>query len=126
MYREYTVFWKGNPVGHAELEQQGLYWQICCRCRLPESELYRVVAEAQGRTESLGILVPEGGQFCLKTRVSAKRLGAEPLHFRVTDAQTRQGRFIPVTPEEPVPCLNRLDKARLVRRDGVCGLLLPE
>ena len=126
MYREYSVFWKGNTVGTVRLEQQGLYWQLRCRCCLPEAEPYRLVAETQNRTESMGILVPEGGQFCLDTRVSTKRLGTEPLHFRVTDAQAKQGQFVPVIPEEPVSCIDRLGQARLVHRDGVCGLLLPE
>ncbi len=117
----------GQAVGTAEVQREGLYYCFDCRCRLSGEIMYRLTVRCGERTENLGIPVPEGGRFVLRTRIPVKRLGegtflirAEPKHAEL------QGKFVPLSPEEPFRYLRRLQDAFLQVRDGQVGVVIQE
>ncbi len=117
----------GQAVGTAEVQREGLYYCFDCRCRLSGEMVYRLTVRCGERTENLGIPVPEGGRFVLRTRIPVKRLGegtflirAEPKHAEL------MGKFVPLSPEEPFRYLRRLQDAFLQVRDGQVGVVIQE
>ena len=59
----------GRPVGQAVMFRQGLYWHFDCRCRLSGQVICRIAVSCGGKTENLGIPVPQGKEFVLRTRL---------------------------------------------------------
>ncbi len=117
----------GQAVGTAEVRREGLYYCFDCQCRLSGEIMYRLTVRCGERTENLGIPVPEGGRFVLRSRIPVKRLGegtflirAEPKHAEL------MGKFVPLSPEEPFRYLRRLQDAFLQVRDGQVGVVFRE
>ena len=124
-YMEYEVFMGGQPIGKAVVERQGLYYSISCRCRLSGEVVCKVTVSCGENTESLGILVPEGGAFILTTRIPIKRLGEGELSFRAEPRHTElRGKFVPISPESPFAYISRLENAFLEIRQGQPGVLV--
>ena len=112
-----------RPVGKVEVTREGLYYRFRCRCKLEEDTVCRVTA---GR-ESLGILVPCGDGFELRTKLPAKRFGDTAPEFRlVPNKPVLEGKFIPIKPEEPFAYLERLKEAYLEYRGNEMGIYIKE
>lgn len=123
----YEIMLAGAPAGQATVRRQGLYWQFTCRCDLSGETVCRVRVTCGGREADLGILVPEGGQFRLVTRVAASKLGAGVPEFRVLPRRPEiKGKFIPLRPEEPFQYIHRLEDAFLARQNGELGIVIPD
>ena len=90
----YEIFLGGEPVGQAAVTRQGLYYHISCRLKLTGSVVYKLQAQIGDRLVPLGVPVPEGKYFFLRTKVSAKQLAY----------------------------LHRLEQAFLTRQNGVPGI----
>ena len=113
----------GRPVGQAVMFRQGLYWHFDCRCRLSGQVVCRITVSCGGKTENLGIPVPQGKEFVLRTRLPAKKLGEGVPEFRIVPKHsTLPENWVPVRPEEPFAYLNRLQDAFLEIRDGQTGV----
>ncbi len=125
MQETYPIFLEERTVGQAERISEGLYCRFRCRCRLPGGQIHRVFLEWDGGEVSLGVLAPSGGEFCLDTRIPAKRLGTGTPRFRVGPKQ-EQGALVPLVPGRPFPDLYRLKNARFVQIDGKPGILFSE
>lgn len=119
---------QGNQViGQACVQRQGLYYQINCRCRLSGEVICRIVVTCGGKQENLGIPVPEKDAYTLHTRISVSRLGEGGMSFRAVPRHNAlEGKFVPLSPEEPFQYLSRLKNARLESRNGVVGIVLEE
>lgn len=123
----YEVLLGGQPVGKARVERQGLYYGISCRCKLSGEVIQKLEVTCGDHTESLGVLVPDGVDFVLKTKLPVKRLGDGELRFRIQPRHSEiTGKFIPLSPEEPFAYLAKLENAFLEIRDGKMGILLKE
>ena len=70
MLTNYDVTYGANTVGRVELEREGLYVRIRCRCRVQDNAIHRLYADG----EKIGVLIPENGDLVLDTKVAAKRL----------------------------------------------------
>lgn len=117
----------GKPIGTAGVRREGLYYCFDCRCSLSGEIVYRLVARCGERTAHLGIPVPEGGRFVLRTRIPVKRLGEGPMQLRAEPKHgPLEGKFIPLSPEEPFRYLRRLENAFLLVRGGQVGVVLTE
>ena len=121
------IMLNGQVVGKARICKEGLYFCFDCCCRFSGEIVFRLQVQCGERTENLGIPVPQGKDFVLRTRIPAKRLGdgeltvrAIPKHSRVSET------FIPIAPEEPFRYLQRLQNAFLAVRDGKTGIVIPE
>lgn len=110
----------GKPIGQVNISRQGLYYVFHCRCRLPEDQNVRLLAQCGEKEENLGVLVPMDGGFGLDTRRPVKRLGEGPITF-VLAGKTRPPRFAPIRPEEPFAYLQRLKDAYLEIQNGQPG-----
>ena len=127
MISEYDIYMGKNVVGTAAVEKQGLYYRFDCRCRLSGAVLCRVMVECGGHHENLGILAPQGGAFCLSTKLAVKRIGEGPFSFRVIPKHPgTKGTFIAIYPDEPFSYIARLKNAFLQVRRGQAGVVIPD
>lgn len=123
----YPILLGGQAVGQANVCREGLYLHFSCRCRFSGEMIYRLTASTDECTENLGIPVPSGGQFCLDTKIPAKRLGKGALKITALPKHgALAGKFVPLSPEEPFAYLNRLKDAFLEIRAGQVGVVIPE
>lgn len=123
----YDILLGGQTVGKAHVQRQGLYYCFDCRCRLSGDVMCRVTVTCGDRTESLGLLTPEGDQFVLRTKLPVKRLGEGIMEFiAVPKHPELRGKFIPLSPEEPFAYIRRLEDAVLQIRNGQVGVLITE
>ena len=122
----YDVMLGSEKRGTVTVTGRGLYWEISCRCRLHSEVMQELVARIGEKRVKLGLLVPEDGIYCLKTRIPKKEIPKfegftlQPRHERVEEA------FYPLKPEEPFAYLHRLEDAYLASRGSQMGLVLRE
>ncbi len=116
----------GNDViGTAAVSRAGLYYHICCNCMLSGKVIFKIVAECDNKSESLGICVPKGDSFGLEKKVPVKKLGEGIIKFRaVPNHPNMHERFIPIKPEEPFAYIERLQKSHLQKRENILGVVL--
>ena len=127
MEGSYEILMGGKRVGTAQITRQGLYYWFDCRCCLSGDVMCRLAVTCGGKTHSLGIPVPEGESFVLRTRLPVKQLGKGVPEIRVQPKHRPVGTvFVPLSPEEPFAYLSRLKDAFLEIRDGKAGLVIPE
>lgn len=126
MEGNYQILMGGKEVGTAKVTRQGLYYSFDCRCALSGEVICRVTVTCGEKTHSLGIPVPEGGAFVLRTRLPVKQLGEGQLGFQAQpNHRPVAGLFVPISPEEPFGYLSRLQDAFLEFREGVPGVVIP-
>ena len=116
MLEHYDVMYGDNTVGRVELEREGLYVHLRCRCRVQDNEIHRLYADG----EKMGVLIPENGVLMLQTRVAAKRL-KEGCRFSLEE---KVRNFIPIHPGEAFGYLGKLRLAKLAFREGEPGIFL--
>ena len=65
--------------------------------------------------------------FGVDTRIPIKRLGEGSMSFRLLPKHSKMdGRFVPVSPDEPFGYIRQLQKAHLATRDGMVGVVFAE
>lgn len=125
MEGNYPVLMGNQEIGRVKVTRQGLYYRFDCRCQLSGDVVCRLTVTCGAATHNLGILVPERGAFCLRTKIPVKQLGDGALQFGVRPNHKPVGsRFVPISPEEPFHYLSRLQDAFLEIRDGIPGLVI--
>ena len=119
---------RGNEtVGTAKVEKQGLYYRICCRCKVSGEGMRRIVVTSGKTREDLGICVPMGNEFGLDRKIPCKRFGdGKPEFLLLPKYPGIQGRFVPVYPDEPFAYMTRLKNAYLEIREGQPGIVIRE
>ncbi len=123
----YDVFLADKPVGAASVKKEGLYYVFSCQCQLSGQVLYTLAASCGEQTVNLGVCVPRGNGFGLKTRVPIKRLGEGQMKIcAVPKHRELKGKFIPIRPEEPFAYIKYLQNAYLEVRDAQLGVVIPE
>ena len=119
----YEILLGGEPVGQAVVTKQGLYYSFSCRLKLTGSVIYQLQARVGEHQVALGIPVPEGNCFALRTKVSAKALGQGDMKLLAVPKHAPVGEnFVPLSPETPFAYLTRLEQAFLTRQNGVLGI----
>ena len=127
MQKKYSILSGDAVVGKVQVQRQGLYYQISCRCELTGSVRYKLIAHCGDNTVDLGLCVPKDRQFGVDTRIPIKRLGEGMLSFRLVPRHSGlQGKFVPVSADEPFGYIRSLQSAHLARQDGQIGVVLPE
>ena len=116
MVFNYDVTYGENTVGTVQLEREGLYLRLRCRCRVQDNAIHRLYADG----EKLGVLLPENGELVLDTKVAAKRL-KEGCTFSLEE---KERSFIPIHPGEVFGHLGKLRLAKLAFREGEPGIFL--
>lgn len=127
MEGSYPILQGSESIGSAQIIRQGLYYCFDCHCNLSGEVVHRLIVTCGGNVHSLGILVPEGELFVLRTKLPVKKLGESMPQFRVQPAHKPMGTsFIPISPEEPFTYLSRVKDGFLEIREGVPGIVFPE
>lgn len=127
MEGRYPILMGGNEIGTVEVTRQGLYYGFDCQCHLSGDVIYRLIVCCAGVDHSLGIPVPEGDIFALRTKIPAKQLEAGEMRFLAKpNHKPVEGKFVPISPEEPFAYLSRLKDAFLEIRDGVPGVVIAD
>ncbi len=123
----YDVRLGKQSVGQVVVKKVGLYYEFDCRCTLSGEILFRLAVTCGGKTEVLGILVPQNGAFVLKTRVPAKRLMPGSPAFQLVPRHSDLPEdFVPLRPEEPFRYLTRLQDAFLIKTAQGPGIAFRE
>lgn len=119
----YEVYFGNRSCGKVQVQRQGLYLRLICRCTIPSDQVYRLYGVFASRRENMGVLVPEGDCFFMDRRIPAKRFGEEMPRFEVSSGQQAlSGEFIPICPEEPFLYIDRLKTAFLQTENGKVGI----
>ena len=123
----YSILRGGEPIGQACVEKKGLYYYFSCRCDLSGEVIYRLTVSCGEKCENLGVPVPEGNTFVLNTRIPANKLGHGQMTLRAVPKHGRlDGKFIPISPNEPFEYLRKLENAVFEKRNGQPGIVLRE
>lgn len=149
----YAVMYRGEQVGKLQMQKQGLYCRLQCRCQLPGDDIYRLRMLTGEDSIHIGVLVPEGDGFLLDKKIPAKRIPSGELNFSVRgnrDAEVREPEkteekpeetpeetpeqiqesepeekaFIPISEEEPFPALEQVRSSVLAWQDDQPGLFI--
>ncbi len=100
----FDVFLAERAVGQVTVEPQGLYLRFRCRCSLPRDGIYRLKVRCGGKTENLGVCVPEGDAFGVDVRVPAKHFAPGAPEFYADDGRPAPAPKRSVVPQpEPIP-----------------------
>lgn len=128
MILDYPVVLGNENVGKIQLVKEGLYYKICCRCRLKNNSMYRLLGIVGNHRENLGILIPVDGGFGLDCRIPVKHLGEGTMEFRIQPKHDSMvsGKFVPIRAEEPFAYLQQLKESFLVYQDGQKGIRIME
>ncbi len=106
-----------------ECTQEGLYLRFRGQCKPEGNTPLRVRVRWENGENDLGILVPEGREFVLSTRIARKNCGdGTPTFHAIPNHRSSEKPFVAVYPEEPFAYLSRLREAYLLRKDGVNGI----
>ena len=121
----YDVMLGTESIGKAQVQKEGLYYRISCRCHLSGEVPYKVQVKCGDKCVDLGLLVPQNGAFILTTRLPVKRLGEGVPEFRAVPRHPKyEGEFVPISADEPFSYLSRLENAYMQIRDGQIGIVL--
>jgi len=124
---QFEVHYGNRAVGKVQLLRQGLYMRVICRCTVPGDQVLRLYAVWGDRRENLGVVVPDGDGFLLDKKIPAKRIGNGTVKFVLSSGGgTRQGKFVPICPEEPFLYIDRLKNAFLQSEHGKIGIRTEE
>ena len=84
--RIYDVLLGNKTVGSAEIREVGLYCRVQCICKLPSSQIYRILMVGTTGELLLGVCVPNGDEWILERKIPAKNLPGEELRFYIIGA----------------------------------------
>ena len=123
----YEVFQNGEVVGTVEAIREGLYFRFVCRCQPSDRDMIRLWMICGEQETDLGLCVPLDGGFGTEKRIPAKQCGPGAPRFCLRHKDdTRRGKFIPLSPEEPFQYIHRLETAFLERRGLKVGIVLTQ
>ena len=124
---DYSVSVGGKEAGKVQVVKDGLYYRVSCRAQLYGSVMYRLAAVTEGRRENLGILAPVGGGYGLDRKIPCSHLNLEGLEFLLLPShEPMEGKFVPMSPEEPFQYLEKLKDVYLKRQNDRIGVIVPE
>lgn len=73
MNKKYAVYYKDREAGCAYIKREGLYYDIDCTCSPGSGSVFVLFAQGEGEKIRLGVPVPYGAEFVLRTKIPAKR-----------------------------------------------------
>lgn len=123
----YEISQGAKPIGKVTVGRQGLYYHFSCRCALTGAVVCKLVVTCGDKQENLGVLVPMDGKFGIEKKIPVKRLGEGTPQFRILPKhEKREGKFVPIYPEEPFAYMAKLKDAFLAHQAGQIGIVIKE
>ena len=126
MVGSHEVYLEDRIAGKLQIEKEGLYYRLLCRCVVPDDMVYRLFAVTDKGKENLGVVVPEDGGYVLRRKIPAKRLQPGSRFLLSVRVEAAGEKFVPVYPEEPFTYITQLETAFLEIRNGQTGLCWKE
>lgn len=117
----FKIILNGKRVGNSTVEKSGLYYSIRCECVFLDKKPYRIVANDGKTTVDLGICVPEGNRFIIKTKIPVKRLNLENAEFMAVPKIESTAYSVEYN---CITYLDKLETARLRFTDGQPFIIL--
>ena len=124
MEGKYEIYYRGEIVGQASVERQGLYFSFLCSVNMQEKGRYRIIVSQNEYKTDLGICLPQDGGYLLTKKIPIKRFSDSRFSFAISDGHNEE-RFVPIVNQEPFAYLSDLEKGRLAFQDGVPGVIFP-
>lgn len=115
---KYPIYYCDQVVGNAQMDKQGLFYVIRCKCNLPQDRLYKVLITSKDDTFDLGICTRSDKGIGLVTRISANTLKSTELRFTVEPEQHEIKKMYAVSENSEFPDLEIIYKAKFLRREG--------
>ncbi|MGM9549804.1 MAG: hypothetical protein ACI3V5_08155 [Faecousia sp.] len=127
MEGNYGVYFGNKAVGKVQVLKEGLYYRFLCHCQLTGDVMCRLWVTCGDKRENLGLVVPMDGGFGLDTKIPAKRLtGGEMAFSLIPKHDQPEGKFVPISPEEPFAYIERLKESYLIRKGEQVGIVISE
>lgn len=123
MESQYPVYWKDRKTGVVNIEKEGLYYRFSCCVQLPAGTRCHLYASKEEKDYDLGLCIPQGADFVVRTRLPAKRFA--PGNYRFCLRQPGAERFVPVSSNLPFDALDNLEQGKFTRRESVAGIVFP-
>lgn len=102
MDQKYGIFYYDKQIGQATVNKRGLYYEISCRCELPDKQIYRIIISTESSSINLGVYIPIDGCAGLVKKIPVKCLdGLLDFRFQAVTEMITQGFKL----EEHVPLL---------------------
>ena len=120
MEKQYPIYYGGEKVGEARLEQKGMFWHVKCRCMLETADTVRIIAKSKQHKLDLGLYPRDTRGSQVERWLSAKTLSSAEVVFYLE--RQKQEYFVPVTETAPFPALEKLSKARFASDADEPGL----
>ena len=117
----YKLYREQNLVGEVEMNREGLYYRICCRCK-PTKEILRLIHRGSGGELLIGVCGPASWGFGIERWVPIKALGNGPHCFYLAEPQDVPVKFYALNHQIPLQLQDKLEQCRFAVRDGVPGL----
>ena len=96
-----SIYLNGDTVGTARMENKGLYCHLSCDCRLPGDRIYRIYARTEETDINLGVCVPQGDRFILKTKLPIQRFAGATPQFYAAEKNENSRSFYKICAGEP-------------------------
>lgn len=114
-------------IGVAQVSQEGLYYKIFCRCKLPMNGIHRVYVSNNGVERDLGICVPNGEEFILEKKVPIKHIGQGELKFLAGKKSGKERvNKVPICRDKPFGAMKAIRRGRFAIYDGNFYIVFPQ
>ena len=111
----YDVLYNDKKVGRIQLEKDGLYYQFSCACTPPGNGIYRLYTYDGNTVIKLGVCIPDGNRFVIRTKIPTKYFFGNPNSFWLESDGVST---IPISNGKTFGRLDKLDTARLSTLNG--------
>lgn len=119
---EYEILDPSGAIGRAQVQKDGLYWQISAECPVKCERIIRVYAINADTSVNLGVLMPENGALRLNRRIAQEVFTFAPdtvLSTRKPEANRDGWRsFSGIVEETEITCALRRGSTLAIACDG--------
>lgn len=127
MKNKFEIYMGAHCIGWANIEREGLYYRVCCRCSIKEKSFFRVVATCANGKHPLGILVPTASGFTLTARIPIRKVDLNTVCFSVEPQDSCERIIrIPISSDMVLPWLSQLEYTRLHDQNGLKMLIMKQ
>ena len=107
MLQNYIIKYDGKEAGQMQVQKVGLYYQLQCCCSFPRKDFYRIIIKHSTGSIDLGICVPEGDKYYIRTKIAANLITGDDWQPCAVDSQNKAG-SIEITENASFRYLSRL------------------
>lgn len=122
MKHEYKIYYNKEIVGTATIEPDGLYYQIDCTCHYTTNEIHRVFLKTLESEINLGVCAPEGEVAKTKSKIAAKLIDMNNLHFHIVTNRENSFANYPIQDGGSFPAISFLRNGLFTMKEGSANI----